>query len=47
MVQISHPYVTTGKAIALIRCNFVSKEMSLLLNTLSRLVIEVFSDLLK
>ena len=39
MVQLSHPYMTTGKTIALTRWTFVSKAMSLLLNTLSRLVI--------
>ena len=38
-VQISHPYVTTGKTIALTRRTFVGKVMSLLLNMLSRLVI--------
>ena len=38
-VQLSHPYMTTGKTIALTRRTFVSKVMSLLLNTLSRLVI--------
>ena len=38
-VQLSHPYMTTGKTIALIRQNFVGKVMSLLLNMLSRLVI--------
>ena len=38
-VQLSHPYMTTGKTIALIRWTFVGKEMSLLLNMLSRLVI--------
>ena len=38
-VQISHPYMTTGKTIALTRQNFVFKVMSLLLNMLSRLVI--------
>ena len=38
-VQISHPYVTTGKTIALTRQTFVGKVMSLLLNMLSRLVI--------
>ena len=38
-VQLSHPYTTTGKAIALIRWTLVSKVMSLLLNMLSRLVI--------
>ena len=38
-VQLSHPYVTTGKIIALTRWIFVGKVMSLLLNILSRLVI--------
>src|SRR5574342_641320 len=38
-VQLSHPYMTTGKTIALTRRNFVGKIMSLLLNMLSRLVI--------
>ena len=38
-VQLSHPYMTTGKIIALTRQNFVGKVMSLLLNMLSRLVI--------
>ena len=38
-VQISHPYMTTGKTIALTRWTFVGKVMSLLLNMLSRLVI--------
>ena len=38
-VQISHPYMTTGKTIALTRQTFVGKVMSLLLNMLSRLVI--------
>ena len=38
-VQLSHPYMTTGKTIALTRRTFVSKVMSLLLNMLSRLVI--------
>ena len=37
--QLSHPYVTTGKTIALTRRNFVGKVMSLLFNMLSRLVI--------
>ena len=36
MVQLSHPYMTAGKTIALTRQTFVSKVMSLLLNTLSR-----------
>ena len=39
MVQISHPYMTTGKTIALTRLIFVSKVMSLLFNMLSRFVI--------
>ena len=39
MVQLSHPYMTTGKTIALTRQNLVSKVMSLLFNMLSRLVI--------
>ena len=38
MVQLSHPYMTSGKTIALIRQTFVSKVMSLLFNMLSRLV---------
>ena len=38
-VQLSHPYVTTGKTIALTRWTFVGKVMSLLFNLLSRLVI--------
>jgi len=38
-VQLSHPYMTTGKIIALTRRTFVGKVMSLLLNMLSRLVI--------
>ena len=38
-VQLSHPYMTTGKTIALTRGTFVGKVMSLLLNMLSRLVI--------
>ena len=36
MVQLSHPYMTTGKTIALTRWTFVGKVMSLLFNTLSR-----------
>ena len=39
IVQLSHPYMNTGKIIALTRQNFVSKVMSLLFNMLSRLVI--------
>ena len=38
-VQLSHPYMTTGKTIALTRWTFVGKAMSLLFNMLSRLVI--------
>ena len=38
-VQISHPYMTTGKTIALTRWTFVGKVMSVLFNMLSRLVI--------
>ena len=41
MVQISHLYMTTGKIIALTRQTFVSKVMSLLLNTLSTCVITI------
>src|SRR5574337_1172456 len=37
-VQLSHPYMTTGKTIALTRRTFVGKVMSLLLNMLSRLL---------
>ena len=42
-VQLSHPYMTTGKTIALTRRTFVSKVMSLLFNMLSRLVINFLS----
>ena len=38
-VQLSHPYMTTGKTVALTRWTFVGKVMSLLFNMLSRLVI--------
>ena len=41
-VQLSHPYMTTGKTIALTRWTFVGKVMSLLLNILSRLFITFF-----
>ena len=41
-LQLSHPYMTTGKTIALTRWTFVAKVMSLLLNMLSRLVITFF-----
>ena len=40
IVQLSHPYMTTGKTITLTRWTFVGKVMSLLLNMLSRLVME-------
>ena len=39
IVQLSHPYITTGKTIALTKRTFVDKVMSLLFNMLSRLVI--------
>ena len=39
IVQLSHPYMTTGKTIVLTRRTFVGKAMSLLFNMLSRLVI--------
>ena len=39
IVQLSHPYMTTGKTIAFTRQTFVGKVMSLLLNMLSKLVI--------
>ena len=42
IVQLSHPYMTTGKTIALTRWTFVDKVMSLLFNMLSRLVITLF-----
>ena len=41
-VQLSHPYMTTGKTIALTRWTFLGKVMSLLFNTLSRFVIAFF-----
>ena len=40
MVQLSHPYMTTGKTIVLTRWIFVGKVMSMLFNILSRLVID-------
>ena len=43
-VQLSHPYMTTGKTIALTRWTFVGKIMSLLFNILSRLVIKEVID---
>ena len=42
VVQFSHPYMTTGRTIALTRRTFVGKVMSLLFNMLSRLVITSF-----
>ena len=39
VVQLSHPYMTTEKTIALTKWSFVGKEMSLLFNMLSRLII--------
>ena len=39
IVQLTHPYMTTGKTIPLTRCTFVDKVMSLIFNMLSRLVI--------
>ena len=43
ILQISHPYMTTGKTIALTRWTFVGKVMSLLFNMLSRFVIAFLS----
>ena len=43
IVQLSHPYMTTGKTIALTRQTFVGKVMSLVFNMLSRLVITFLS----
>ena len=43
MVHLSHPYVTTGKTIALIRWAFVGQVMSLLFNMLSRFVRAFFT----
>ena len=42
VVQLSHPYMTTGKTLALTRWAFIGKVMSLLFNMLSRLVIAFF-----
>ena len=42
IVQLSHPYMTTGKLTALTRETFVGKLMSLLFNVLSRLVLDVY-----
>ena len=43
IAQLSHPYMTTGKTIALTRCTFVGKVIFLLFNMLSRLVITFLS----
>ena len=43
MVRLSHPYMTTGKTIALTRWTFVGKVMSLLFNMLSRFVLAFLS----
>ena len=43
MVQLTHPYMTTGKTIALTVWTFISKVMSLVFNTLSRFVISFLS----
>ena len=43
MVQLSHPYMTTGETIALTRQTFVGKVISLLFNMLSRLIIAFLS----
>ena len=45
IVQLPHPYITTGKTIALTRSTFVDKVMSLLFNMLSRLVITLWQQL--
>ena len=45
-VQLSHPYMTTGKTIALTRWTFVDKVMSLLFNMLSRLVMANYFSIL-
>ena len=45
IVQLSHPYMTTGKTIALTRQTFVDKVMSLLFNMLSRWVITFLLNL--
>ena len=46
-VQVSHPYMTTGKTIALTRWTFLGKVISLLLNMLSRLVISLVIQMVK
>ena len=45
MVQLSHPYITTGKIIALTVWTFVGKVMSLLFNMLSRFAMTYFSNM--
>ena len=47
ILQLSHPYMTTGKTIALTGQTFVDKGMSPLFNILSRLVITFFPNLVK
>ena len=47
IVQLSHPYVTTGKTIALTRQTFVGKVISLLFNMLSNMFVTVFSPWLR
>ena len=42
IVQLSHPYMTTGKTIALTRWTFVGKVMSLLFNILSRWILKIY-----
>ena len=44
MVQLSYPYMTTGKTIALTRWTFVGRVMSLLFNMLSRFIIADDTD---
>ena len=44
IVQLSHPYMTTGKTIALTRRTFVGKVMSLLFNMLSRLIVAFIQE---
>ena len=44
IVQLSHPYMTTGKTIALTRWTFVGRVMTLLFNMLSRLIITFFQE---
>ena len=43
IVQLTHPYITTGKTVAVTRWTFVGKVMSLLFNMLSRLIITFLS----